>query len=93
MNKNKLEIGILYLGLHNQLLKKYGVNRIISNKEFFCKLGKHGQIPKRLRWIVIKEMEKKGLIKKVGRDNIQIISFEINLENDINKIYRIAGLY
>jgi len=61
MTLNANNPGLLYLGLHNQLVKKHGVNTIITRKEFFCKLGKHYLIP----------ME---LVKKVNRDNIQILS-------------------
>lgn len=88
-----LEIGILYLGLHNQLFKKYGANHIITRKEFFCKIGKHGQIPKSIRHLVMKEMEDKKLIERVDRDNIKILSCDIDLERDANKLYQIAGIF
>ncbi|MFP4457178.1 MAG: hypothetical protein ACLFPS_05905 [Clostridia bacterium] len=91
--KEKLNIGLLYLSLHNQLVKKYGTNGIVSRKEFFCKLGKHGQIPKNLRPIVIKEMTEKELIKRIDRDNIQILECEVDLDKDANKLYKIAGLF
>ena len=89
----KLEIGLLYLGLHNQLIKKFGVDHIITRKEFFCKLGKHGQIPKPLRPIVTIEMIEKKLIEKVDRDNIKILKCDIDIEKDASKLYKIAGLY
>jgi len=89
----KLEIGLLYLGLHNQLIKKFGVDHIITRKEFFCKLGKHGQIPKPLRPIVAIEMIEKKLIEKVDRDNIKILKCDIDIEKDASKLYKIAGLY
>lgn len=88
----KFNVGILYLGLHNQLVKKFGANSEISRKEFFTKLGKHGQIPMQLRPIVIKEMEVKGLIKRVNRDVLRILAIEIDIERDCNKLYQIAGL-
>jgi len=89
----ELKIGLLYLSLHNQLIKKYGVNHIVSRKDFFCKLGKHGQIPKRLRPIVVKEMVEKKLIERVDRDNIKILPFEIDLEKDVHKLYELAGIF
>lgn len=88
-----LKKGILYLGLHNQLIKKYGAGGIIKRKEFFCKLGKHGQIPKQIRYLVIKEMEKKELVEIVNRDEIKILEIDINLERDANKLYEMAGIY
>lgn len=89
----KLEIGLLYLGLHNQLTKKFGVNGIVSRKEFYIKIARHGQIPKNLRPLVIKEMEDRQLIKRVNRDAIQILPIDIDIEKDCTQIYRIAGLY
>ena len=88
-----LKIGILYLGLHNQLLKKFGINGIIKRKELFCKLGKHGQIPKQIRYLVIKEMEDKNLLEILNRDDIRVLEIDIDLEKDANKLYQIAGIY
>jgi len=88
-----LKVGLLYLSLHNQLIRKYGVDGIVSRKDFFCKIGKHGQIPKRLRPVVLKEMEKKNLIKRIDRDNIKVLFCEIDLEKDANELYKLAGLY
>jgi len=89
----ELKIGILYIGLHNELAKKYGVNNLIPIKEFYCKLGKHHHIPKSIRCIILIEMAKKNLIKKIDRYNIELLPCDINLENDVNKIYRLVGLY
>jgi len=85
-------MGLLYLGLHNQLVKKFGVNKIITRKELFCKLGKHSQIPKSLRYLVLKEMEEKQLIKRIDRDNIKILKIEIDLERDTHKLFELAGI-
>jgi len=89
---DKLKIGILYLGLHNQLIKKYGVNRIIDRKEFFIKIGRHAQIPKSIRPLVLIEMENKKLIEKVDRDKIKILQNDIDLENDCKKLYELVGI-
>lgn len=90
--KEKLKIGILYLGLHNQLVKKYGVNTIITRKELFCKLGRHAQLPKSLRHYVVDEMEKVNLIEKVNRDNIKILKSDIDIEKEQNKLYNMINL-
>ena len=89
----QLKIGLLYLGLHNQLVKKFGVNHLVTRKELFCKLGKHYIIPKNLRHIIILEMVEKKLIERVDRDTIKILSCEIDLERDANKLFNLAGLY
>lgn len=90
---NNLKIGLLYLSLHNQLKKKYGINTVISKKDFYIKIGKHGQIPKRLGVIVIKEMQEKNLIEIISRDTIRILSCDIDIENNVGELYRLAGIY
>jgi len=90
-----LKIGLLYLALHNQLIKKCGINGIVSRKEFFVKLGRHGQVPQKLRDIVLKEMEEKELIKKVNRDYLQILPLDINIESDeeCKDLFQKMGIY
>lgn len=88
-----LKIGLLYLSLHNQLVKKYGINHIISIKEFNIKLGKHFITPQNLRPVILKEMEKKELIERVTRDSIKILPCGIDIEKDVSKLYQLVGLY
>ena len=88
-----LKIGILYLGLYSQLVRKFGVNHIISRKEFFCKLGKHYLIPNSVRPLVLKEMEKKQLIKRIDRDNVQILACDIDLEKNASELFKLAGIF
>jgi hypothetical protein len=88
----RISIGILYLGLHNQLIKKYGENKIINRKEFFIKIGRHAQIPKKIRPLVLLEMENRNLIKKIDRDKIKILKEKVDLENNLKKLYKLAGI-
>ena len=88
----KLKIGLLYIGLHNQLKKKYGINCIFSRKELFCKLGKHSQLPKPLRHYIIEEMTKKRLLEKVNRDEVKLLPFEVDIETEPNKLYSFLDL-
>ena len=81
----KLEIGLLYLGLHNQLVKTYGNYAIISRKCLFKRFGMHYYVPKNLRETLLKEMQNLNLIERVNRDNIKILPLELNLEEDYNK--------
>lgn len=87
-----IKIGLLYLGLHNQLVKKYGVNTIITRKEFIIKVGRHYMIPKDMRHWIIKEMEDAKLIEKINRDSIKILGTKINIENDHHKLNKILNL-
>jgi hypothetical protein len=88
-----LNIGILYISLHNLLRKKVGINRTISKKEFYCILGKHFIIPKNLRCVAIKEMEIRGLVKQENNENIKILNCDYDLENNINEWYQRVGIY
>lgn len=89
----KLKIGILYLGLHNQLVEKYGEGEVISRKDFFRKLAQHNKVPRNLRPVVLAEMENKKLIQRVNRDYVKILAIDINLEEDCSKLFKLAGIY
>lgn len=71
--------GILYLSLHNQLVKKYGFNTIITRKELFEKLGRHFMVPKEERDAVIIEMCFLELLERVNRDSLKILPTHNNL--------------
>ena len=90
MQENK--IGLLYLGLHNQLVKKYGNETIITRKEFFCKLGKHYMIPKELRYWIIKEMENAKLIRRINRDKIKILKSKISINCNSKELLKIINV-
>ena len=87
-----LKIGLLYISLHNQLVKRVGINKTLNRKDFFCIIGKHFLIPKNLRPIIIKEMENRELIKQ-DNDNITVLNYDLDLEKDANKFYQMAGLF
>lgn len=89
----ELEVGLLYLGFHNQLVKKFGENKTLSRKEFFEKIGRFQHLPKNLRPIVVKEMQEKHLIEVVNRDVIKILPVKIDIEREPNKLYKLAGIY
>lgn len=89
----KIKRGILYLSLHNQLKGRFGINVLVDKKLVYAKLGRHFMIPKNLRELVIKEMEELGLIKIENSHKIIVLPCDINLEEDINKLYSLAGIY
>ncbi len=93
MKQTDLSIGILYISLYTLLRKKVDLDRIISRKEFFTILGKHYLVPRVLRDVVIKEMEKRELIEKVSRDSIRILECDYDLERDANKFYEMIGFF
>lgn len=94
MGKEKLKVGLLYIALHNQLVSKYGVNTIITNKVLFCKLGRDYHLPRSLRPYIIKEMIKSNLLEKISRDSIKILNCNLNIEReeDRHKLFRILNI-
>jgi hypothetical protein len=93
MKKKELSAGLLYLGLHNQLIKKYGEGATITRKEFFIKIAHHYFIPQPLRPLVLKEMQKAKLVERVNRDKVKILPSDIDLDKDCNKLYSILEIY
>jgi len=91
--KDKLNVGLLYLGLHNQLVKKFGDHAIVTKKEFFAKVGRHYILPKNLRPYLLREMECGKLIEKVNRDVIKILPQTIDIEKDYAKLFKLMESY
>jgi uncharacterized protein YbcI len=88
-----LNIGLLYLSLHNQLRKTVGINRIITRKDFFTILGKHFLIPKNIRTCIVQEMVLMNLIEKIDRDTIKVLHSDLDIETDANKFYQTLKLF
>lgn len=88
---DKLNVGLLYLSLYNQLVKRVGANREITRKDFFCIIGKHFLVPKNLKNAVVKEMEDRKLIEAQG-NKILILENDFDMENT-SKIYLSVGLF
>jgi hypothetical protein len=88
VKRGKLKIGLLYLSLHNQLVRKVGFDRIISRKDFFCIIGKHFLIPKNVKPIIIKEMEELDLIKRENKESIKVLKSDINFLEDAHDFYQ-----
>ena len=90
--KTEFKVGLLYISLHSQLEKQCGVGGIIGRKKFFEIIGKHYLIPKNLRDVVAKEMEKRNLVKIESKDSIIVLDSNFDLEKDVNKFYMAAGI-
>jgi hypothetical protein len=88
-----LNIGLLYLSLHNQLRKSVGINRVISRKDFFTILGKHFLIPKNIRCCIVKEMKLMNLIEVIDNDTLKVLDSDLNIETDANKFYKTLKLF
>ena len=88
-----LKKGILYISLHNLLVRKEGNNKVISRKDLFIHIARHFLVPKKLRPILLKEMCDKKLLEQVNRDFYKILECDIDLNNDANKLYQLCGLF
>ncbi len=60
---------VLYLYLHYKIYHKTDGGNRISTKEAISYLH-HWKIPKSIRFLIIKEMEKLNLLKREGRNNL-----------------------
>jgi len=89
----QIKISILYLCLHNLLKKRHGIGEEITRKELFCELGKHFLVPKKVKPLIIKEMEELKLLKKQTNGAILILKCEYDLEKDANMFYEQIGLF
>jgi len=93
MKKERLQIGLLYLSFHNSLKKVYGVNRLVTKEQLIEKLGRHSLVPKALRVLAIKELEKMELIRKEeDGDDFIIIDCDLNIEENVNYFFKRMGL-
>lgn len=93
MKRGKLKIGLLYLSFHNSLKKVYGVNRIVSKARLMAKLGRQFLVPKQLRILAIKELEKMNLIKRESENEFKILDYELNIEEDTNLFFKMMNLF
>lgn len=94
--REKIKIGILYLCIHKKLDERAGFTRILPKKNFYRILGETFHVPKSMRVVVLKEMEKKGLVKDLGNrknNNIKVLKIDFDLENEVSRFYEWVGLY
>jgi spore coat polysaccharide biosynthesis predicted glycosyltransferase SpsG len=87
-----LNIGILYLSLHNLLKRKVGVNRYTTKKEINAILGRHFLVPKNLRIAVIKELKNMNLIQE-DKNEVMIIDCKLDVTEDANKLFKMLKLF
>ena len=93
MEKKRLNIGLLYLSFHNSLKKVYGIGRVITKKDLMAKLGRQFLVPKQLRVLAIKELEKMNLIKKEQKDCFKILDYGKNIEENTNQFFKEMNLF
>jgi spore coat polysaccharide biosynthesis predicted glycosyltransferase SpsG len=87
-----LNIGILYLSLHNLLKRKIGINRCTTKREINAILGRHFLVPKNLRIAVIKELKNMNLVKE-DKNEVMIIDYKLDVTQDANKLFKMLKLF
>lgn len=89
------KISIPYLCIYNKLKERTGNRNIINKHDCFRIMGETFHIPKQLRPAALKQMEQEGMIKDLGSTrSFEIEILKINLSvSDVNKIYKILGLF
>jgi hypothetical protein len=90
---DKLNEGLLYISLHNYLVRKVGAGNVISRKELLVIVGKHFLLPKNLRECLLKEMVQRKLVERKDRDSVIILDCKIDIEKDANKLYQQIGMF
>jgi len=85
-------ISVLHFSLHCHLLKKFG-NKPVSKKDFYALLGRHFLIPKTLRIVALKEMEERGLIEMIDKQNLITKKGSFELEHSASEFYKMMGFY
>ncbi len=93
IEEKEISLNLLYISLHNLLLRKVGIDKIMTQKELFCHLGKHFLIPKNIKPIIFKEMQNLNMVKKIDRYKIEVLECKWDLETDTAEFYKWAGIY
>lgn len=93
IEEKDISLNLLYISLHNLLLRKVGTDRMMTQKELFCHLGKHFLIPGKIKPVILKEMQNLKMIEKVDRYKIKVLECKWDLEKDAQKFYEWAGIY
>ena len=89
--KSKERIGIMYLCIHKRLQEESTL-KIICRKKALHILGVLYHVPKRLKKVILKEMELFNLLERHNRDKLEILDTKLSLDNT-SKIYRQVRLY
>jgi len=93
VDKKYLNINIFYLCVHKRLFEKVGLSGNMLKDDFYILLGEIYHIPKVVRVIILKEMEKLNMIEVVEKDFIKVNPIIIDPEENINKFYEAIGLF
>ena len=96
-DEKNINLKVFYYCVHKRMQEKLiGNCKFMSREKFERVLGEVYHIPKRLRYIVIKEMERQKMIKLNGtrtNNTIEILPLIIDPEKDSSLFYNQLGLF
>ena len=88
-----LNICIFYLCVHKRIYEKVGLSGNMIKEDFYKMLGEIYHIPKVLRIIILKEMEKMKMCELIDKQYIKVNPLIIDPEENPNKFYQELGLF
>jgi len=87
---------IFYLCLHHKLYEQCRRTKTISQKEFFHMLGVTYHIPKSCKLLVVKEMERLGMVVITNSQRQKFLEIQPKLtspDEDAHKFYEERGIF
>ena len=63
----------LYLMFYNKFIERADNNNRISRQAIYWELGRIFHVPKKMKVCIVREMEKKKMIRKLNRDTYELI--------------------
>ena len=81
------KVGVMYLIIHNRIMENVGKDGCMPKKRLFEILGKIYHIPRKYRYVLLKELISLGMVKEEAKESIRVIKYRNNI-NDSSKIYR-----
>ena len=91
MNKKEVIPCIFYFYLQDKLKEKYKEGAVLSTKEAMNSLFEW-RLPKAIRPVIIKELEKLELIERINKKTIKLKPSTFTI-TDLREFYKAVGIY
>ena len=83
---------VMYLLIHQKMKEKSGKDSLISKENLFKMFGKVYHIPKRYRYVVLRELVNFKMVVIQDPQNIKVLKYNNHIENS-SKIYKELGMF
>lgn len=77
----------MYLVIHGKLIDRVGRNNCINKKDVLIMLTRLYRVPKRYRYVLLKELIEMGIVKLEGKDKVKVMKCKRSLDNS-SKIFQ-----